>query len=164
MMHWYVMHTKPNKEFFLCEQLRLHQIEPYLPLIARIDRLHFPLSRAFFPGYLFVHIDLVTCGISPLLWIPGAKGIVCFGGEPAIVPDVFIQQLRAKMDAMSTYPFLKPPMFKAGDSVTIHSGPFEGFQAIFNQYLPEKDRVRLLLKTMAENSFYLEVPASQLAA
>lgn len=163
MLHWYVMHAKPCKERFLFEQLCLNQVESYLPLVKKWGKLTLTAGRPFFPGYLFVHTDVIECGISHLLWIPGAKGIVCFGGEPASVPDTFIQQLKNKMDLINSASQSRTLSYHEGDQVTISSGPFEGFQAVFNVYLPEHDRVRLLLKTLAENSFHLEVPAHQLA-
>lgn len=164
MLHWYVMHSKPQKELFLYRQLCLNQVESYLPLIQKIDHFGISCTRAFFPGYLFVRADISVCGVSQLLWIPGSKGIVCFGGEPANVSDSFIEGLMRKMDSINTSPRSRLMHYQNGDAVTIANGPFEGFQAIFNQYLPGQDRVRLLLKTLAENSIHIDVPAGQLAA
>ena len=164
MLHWYVMHSKPQKELFLFKQLCLNQVESYLPLIKKFDHFGMVSTRAFFPGYLFVRADIALCGVSQLLWIPGSKGIVCFGGEPASVSDSFIEGLMRKMDSFNAEPKSRLLRYRNGDAVTIAEGPFEGFQAIFNQYLPAQDRVRLLLKTLADNSIHIDVPAGQLAA
>ncbi len=163
MQQWYVMHTKPYKEHFLLDQLSRQQIESYLPVFHKSNAEGFSSGKAFFPGYLFVHTDIVEQGISCMLWVPGAKGIVCFGGEPACVSDAFIQQLRTKMDQLNTGERTRYLRYREGDQVTIASGPFEGFQAVFNQYLPDRDRVRLLLKTLAELNVRVEIPAGQLA-
>jgi len=164
MLHWYVMHSKPQKELFLFKQLCLSQIESYLPVLKKNNQFTLPSERAFFPGYLFVRVDIALSGISQLLWTPGSKGIVCFGGEPASVSDSFIEGLMRKMDSINTEPKSRLLRYRNGDAVIIANGPFEGFQAIFNQYLPAQDRVRLLLKTIAENSIHIDVPAGQLAA
>lgn len=163
MLNWYVMHTKPHKELFLFEQLYLNQIEAYLPLLKKNYRFERAGARPFFPGYLFVRVDITVSGVSLLLWIPGSKGIVCFGGEPASVSDPFIQQLKSKMELVNSDLKSKFRTYHAGDSVTITTGPFEGFEAIFDHYLPEQDRVQLLLKTLGDNNYHLEVPAGQLA-
>lgn len=164
MLCWYVMHSKPQKELFLFNQLNLNRIETYLPMVkARNPKAH-KRTRPFFPGYLFINVDLAITGTSELLWIPGSKGVVCFGGTPASVPDQFIQRLKQEMETIDAEPHTRMLRYKDGDLVKICSGPFEGFQAVFNQYLPEQDRVRLLLRTLAENSIYLEVPASQLTS
>lgn len=68
-----------------------------------------------------------------------------------------------KMDMLNAEPKSRMLRYRNGDAVTIADGPFEGFQAIFNQYLPAQDRVKLLLKTLADNSIHIDVPAEQLA-
>jgi len=161
MVGWYVMHSKPQKEQFLFNQLRSHRIETYLPMLHTHTT---GKARPFFPGYLFICVDVAITGISELLWIPGSKGVVCYGGTPANVPEQFIEQLKHKMETIESEPALRKMPYKHGDMVRLCSGPFEGYQAVFNQYLPEQDRVRLLLKTLAENSVYLEVPAAQLTS
>jgi len=157
------MHSKPQKELFLFKQLGLNQIEAYLPMLTRSGSLDLHRSRVFFPGYLFIRTDIHQCGISQLLWIPGSKGIVCFGGEPASVSDGFVFQLKDKMGHLNADTASRVQRYRDGDSVTLSSGPFEGYQAVFNEYLPAQDRVRLLLKTIADSSIRLEVPAGQLA-
>lgn len=155
------MHSKPQKELFLLNQLHSNRIEAYLPMLNSRTT---GKARPFFPGYLFICVDIAITGISELLWIPGSKGVVCYGGTPANVPDQFIQQLKSKIDTIESGPAPRKLPYKPGDVVRLCSGPFEGYQAVFNQYLPEQDRVRLLLKTLAENSVYLEVPAAQLTS
>jgi len=113
---------------------------------------------------MFVRVDILECGISQLLWVPGSKGIVCFGGEPASVSDGFVLQLKNKMNYLNTDLESRFKRYKEGDAVTISGGPFEGYLAVFNEYLPAQDRVRLLLKTITDSSIRLEVPAGQLAA
>ena len=36
---------------------------------------------------MFVKLDLSQDGNNVLRWTPGTKGLVRFGGEPAVVPD-----------------------------------------------------------------------------
>ena len=160
MLGWYVMQSKPQKEGFLRSQLTSNQIEVYLPAIKTSDQKGRTISRSFFPGYMFIQVDLVTRGISDLNWIPGSKGLVCFGGQPASVPDHFIQQLRNKLEVMNNKPRSKFVNYHQGDLVTITNGPLEGYLAIFNQYLPDKDRVRLFLHMLSKNTINLELPAA----
>lgn len=163
MISWYVMQSKPQKERFLNSQLSINLIETFLPLIRTTNRNGKPMTRSFFPGYMFVHVDLANQGISDLNWIPGARGLVCFGDQPASVPDQFITQLRKKLEVVNTKPGSNYNKHQPGDLVTIVSGPLKGYQAIFNHYLPEKDRVRLFLKLLSENTISLEVPATHIS-
>ena len=81
MEQWYVMQSKPQKEKLLYEQLRSREIETFYPSI-RTKPVN-PRARkykSYFPGYMFVHVDLDLVGISALQWVPGAVGLVNFGG------------------------------------------------------------------------------------
>ena len=163
MVKWYVMQSKPNREFFLLSQLELNNIETYLPLVKRKNSEGSSRKKPFFPGYLFVHVDLSEYGTSCLQWIPGSRGMVIFDNQPPSVPDIFIQELKLKLERLNIRRESRFSSIPEGGSVSIVHGPFEGYRAIFNEYLPEKDRVRLLLKTLADNAFSIEIPARDIA-
>ena len=77
---WYVVHGKTGKEEFLCGQLSARRLEAYCPFV-RVQAVN-PRSRQrlpYFPGYVFVHVDLQSFQLSALRWLPGAVGIVSFG-------------------------------------------------------------------------------------
>ena len=42
--------------------------------------------------------------------------------------------------------------FKPGETVMVHSGPFAGYEAIFDVRLPGTERVRILLKIAQESN------------
>jgi transcriptional antiterminator RfaH len=160
MEQWYVLQTKPQKEKMLYEQLRLREIEVYYPSI-RVKPVN-PRARKFqsyFPGYLFVHVDLDLVGISALQWVPGAIGLVNFGGEPASIPESILQTIRFKIEkniADEAYFFngLKP-----GDTVSINEGPFSGYKAIFDTRLSGSQRVQVLLEILRDRQVRVELPA-----
>lgn len=163
MLKWYVMQSKPNREFFLLSQLKWNHVETYLPLMKTRTSADNVRMKPFFPGYLFVHVDLSERGTSYLQWIPGSKGMVMFDGQPPSVPDNFIEALKHKLENLNNHQKPKLSSVIKGESVSIVRGVFEGYRAIFNEYLPECDRVRLLLKTLAENNFSIEIPAEDIA-
>src|SRR5688572_18335681 len=160
---WYVLHSKPNKEELLWEQLTLRNLEVFYPRI----RVH-PVNprarqvRAYFPGYVFVHVDLEQISPSTLQWMPGATGFVSFDHEPSIVPDGLIPLLRKRVEEINAsggeiFDGLQP-----GDLVQIRSGPFAGYEAIFDARLPGNERVRILLNMLQGQSAKMEIPAAQL--
>jgi transcription antitermination factor NusG len=75
-------------------------------------------------------------GISSLKWVPGSNGVVCFGDEPGEVPEPFIQVLKHKVNRLNEEPQAMWAKYRKGDPVHIKSGPFEGYQAVFDQYIP----------------------------
>ncbi len=163
MEHWYVVHTKPWKEIFLDTQFHLRNIESFCPLI-RVQPVN-PRSRKiqpYFPGYLFIHVDLNRVHLSQLNWIPGSTGLVYLGGEPAFVPDHFIQTLRTRLEQINSADDDPLSGLQPGDTIEIQSGPFAGYQAIFDHRIAGSERVRVLLKFLADREIWLELPARQI--
>jgi transcription antitermination factor NusG len=161
--HWYVLHSKPMKEAFLWEQLSLHQIESYYPCI-RVQAVspHARKLKPYFPGYLFGYVDLEKINVSTLQWLPGAAGIVSFGGIPSSVPDHVIAAIRRYVDKINSAEGGLFHDLKRGDVVTIREGPFSGYDAIFDVHLSGDERVRVLLKLLNLRKFPLELPVSQI--
>jgi transcriptional antiterminator RfaH len=87
VLGWYVLHSKPQKEQWLYKQLTVLEVEVYYPCLSIKGRNLQGTVKPYFPGYLFVNVDLDLTGISMLKWIPGSQGLVSFGDEPARVPE-----------------------------------------------------------------------------
>jgi transcription elongation factor/antiterminator RfaH len=162
MMRWYAIQSKPRKEGLLCEQLELNNIEAYYPCI-HVKPVN-PRSRkirAYFPGYLFVHVDLQQLGMSALQWMPGSVGLVNFDGEPAYVPDPLLHAIRQRIDKINSAGRDQLVNLKPGDAVVISDGPFAGHTAIFDAHLPGSERVRVLLELLRGQQVRMELPAEQ---
>jgi len=160
MERWYVLQSKPQKEKLLYEQLRLRAIETFYPSI-RVKPAN-PRSRTFksyFPGYLFVHVDLDLVGISSLQWVPGARGLVNFGGEPAFIDESILHAIRSKVERISLEEAYLYSGFEHGDRVSINDGPFSGYKAIFDTRLSGNQRVQVLLEVLRDQQLRVELPA-----
>src|SRR5215211_2510165 len=163
MVRWYVMHSKPQKETFLRERLRIQRIEVYLPSL-RLQPVN-PRARKvqpFFPGYLFVHVDLENIPISELRSIPGSIGIVSYGGEPAYVGDALILTLQKQVEEINDSVNGYVDRFKSGDLVVINEGPFATYKAMFDCRLSGQDRLRVLLELLKGQQIRLELSGRQL--
>ena len=90
------------------------------------------------------------------------SGIVRFGMLPACVPDLVVEQIRARIDDADGFVKLALPELHAGAKVRINEGPFSGLDAIFMSHHGE-DRVRLLL-TMLNSDREILVPKYALGA
>ncbi|MCC7361485.1 MAG: hypothetical protein IT317_18505 [Anaerolineales bacterium] len=143
---WYVIRAKPRRERFVRDQLQGQGLEVFYPAV----RVH-PVNpraakeRAYFPGYLFVHLDLEAVGANRLRWLPAAVGLLEFGDEPAVVPEALVSQLRRRIADIQAAGGLVFADLKPGDAIEITSGPFAGYQAIFDLRLKGAARVRVLL-------------------
>jgi transcription elongation factor/antiterminator RfaH len=163
MIRWYVMHSKPRKEAFLRERLRIQRIEVYLPSI-RVKPVN-PRARKeqpFFPGYLFVHVDLEQIPLSELRRLPGSIGIVCYGGEPAYVGNRLIREIQKQVEDITDSGNNYVDRFRPGDLVVINDGSFATYKAIFDCRLSGSDRVRVLLELLQGQKMRLELSGRQL--
>ena len=144
---WYVLRAKPRKETQLYTYLCAKEIETFYPTLSvkpvnpRSSKI-----RPYFPGYLFVHVDLNLIGKNTLEWMPSATGLVAFGGEPAVVPDNFIYELKQTLTRLQTERDLGIHGIKPGDNVRIVGGPFAGYEAIFDTQLNGDQRAQILLQ------------------
>lgn len=163
MMRWYALQSKPQKENLLYDQLRLREIETYYPHL-RVKPVN-PRSRKikpYFPGYLFVRVDLECVGLSRLHWIPGERGLVTYGGEPAFVPDAILYAIHRKVDEINLAGGVTLHNLKHGDPIEIKSGPFAGYRAIFDARLSGNDRVRVLLQMLQDRQVCVELSGGQI--
>ncbi len=158
---WYALQSKARKEEALWRQVELEGHACYYPRF----RVHPVNPRArkhlpYFPGYLFVRIDITAIGLSTFRWMPFALGIVCFGGEPAPVPDSLIGTLRRHLDRMEQPASAAGPVYNRGERVVILEGPLAGYEALFQAHLDGRDRVKVLIEFLAGRGVPVELGAS----
>ncbi len=144
---WYALRTKPHKERYVWNQIQEKGLEAFYPRIAvepvnpRARR-----ERPYFPGYMFVRADLETTGLNQFQYLPHAIGLVCFGGDPGVVPDNLVASLRSHLRGVGRRALAKSAhKYERGDKVLIHAGQLAGYKAIFDLRLSGDDRVRVLL-------------------
>ena len=162
---WYALRSKPRKEDIVWRQVTQSGFETFYPRI-RVNPVN-PRSRKvqpYFPGYLFVLADLDQVGVSTFQWMPHTLGLVSFGGEPAYVPENLIIALRKRVEEIAAAGGELFDGLQPGDPVLINSGPFSGYEAIFDARLPGSERVRVLLEFLGnQRRLTVELNASQIA-
>ena len=156
---WYALRSKPHKELFLAGELLARKLEAFCPVFYANPVNHRSRKiRPYFPGYLFIYVDLQNTNLSSLSWMPGTCGLVSFGGEPASVPDELIHVIRKKLDAITRGGGEQLAGYQPGDKVLVEDGPFAGYQGIFDSRLPGDDRVRILLDLLQQRQMRVDLP------
>jgi transcriptional antiterminator RfaH len=148
---WYCAYIKPGAELWARANLWERGFDVYLPLYQkrrrharRTDYVAAPL----FPRYLFVAADL-DAGVSrSIAYAPGVSNLVAFGGDPALVPDSIIAEIRAKEgeDGMVDidHGHGVSSRYQPGDRVRIAEGPMADSVGIFHARSADQ-RVFILL-------------------
>jgi len=164
MIQWYAFQSKARKEQLLCEQLHIRNIDTFFPCLhVRPVNPRARKNQPYFPGYVFGRVDLERAGRSIMDWIPGAIGIVNFGGEPAPVADHLINTLQRHLETINVSRGAFSKRFLQGDVVAIDKGPFAGYEAIFDAHLPGRDRVEVLLKVLQGSQIRVVLPIEQIS-
>jgi len=155
---WYVLWSKPRKESALCLFARANGHEIFYPTIP-VKPVNPRASeiRPYFPGYMFVHTDLVVVGTSTFRWMLFSQGLVCVGSEPAAVADPVVWAIQRREMEIWEAGGMELDGLKRGDRVVIDEGIFEGYEAIFDARLSGKERVRVLLKMLSDRYVPVEV-------
>ncbi|HEX6268594.1 MAG TPA: transcription termination/antitermination NusG family protein [Anaerolineales bacterium] len=164
MKHWYALQSKSQQENLLWEQLCIREIDAYYPRI-RVNPVN-PRAKKFkpyFPGYMFVNVDLDQVGRSTFQWMPGVARLVSFGNDFAPIPDYLMQAIRERVDTINASESRAFENFKRGDVIVLRSGAFAGYEAIFDSRLPGHDRVRVLLQLLENQQYRMVVPAGQIS-
>ncbi|MEN6392519.1 MAG: transcription termination/antitermination NusG family protein, partial [Anaerolineaceae bacterium] len=145
--HWYALRSKPRKEDVVWRQTINQGYEVFYPRL-KVKPVN-PRSRKlvpYFPGYLFVKVDIDLIGISTFQWMPYTIGLVTFGDEPAIVPESLIYAIKHRVSEIIAAGGELFDGLNKGDIVYIEDGPFSGYEAIFDARIPGTERVRVLLQ------------------
>jgi transcription antitermination factor NusG len=162
-LKWYALHSHPYKEDLLWKQVQANDIEGFYPRI-RVSPVN-PRSRKirpYFPGYIFVRVDLEIVGMSIFNWMPYSTGLVTFGGEPAIVSDALIHAIKQRILQVEQAGGELFDGLHHGDPVVVQDGPFEGYEAIFDVRVSGSERVRILLKMLSDRQIPIELRAGQI--
>ncbi len=100
-------------------------------------------ERKFFPGYVFMQLDL-----NEETWhlVKNTPKVTNFVGnqKPAPVPDEEIARITARMEAGAAAP---TPIirFEEGDAIRVIDGAFNGFNGTVEVVKPEKQKVVVLV-------------------
>jgi len=145
---WYAVQCLSHRESAAAAHLQNQDFVVFLPRRQKTRRHARKLETVlvpFFPGYLFVNLDLIHARWRSINGTYGAVRIVTQGDKPAPAPVGVIESLRAACDERGVLHL--GPDVRAGQSVRILSGAFADFIGEL-ECLDDAGRVRVLLDIM----------------
>ena len=145
---WFVVQTHACSEDKAAFNLRRQGFQSFTPKYLKrrsharkIEMVGAPL----FPRYIFVKMNIKTANWRAIKSTFGVSNLVCFGENPASVPDGLIETLMTGEDELGYINLAgSRKKFKAGQGVEIIGGPMMEMTAIFD-CMNDKDRVVVLL-------------------
>lgn len=149
---WYVLYSKPHKEQQLNTYLQAQGIVTFFPTI-RVKPVNPRAARIrpYFPRYLFVYANLDEVGLSFFRWATGTACLVEFDGQPAVVPEYVIHQLKQHLETIEAAGGFTLDEFQKGTPVRIIHGPLAGYEAIFDLRLTGTERVQVMLDMLGRS-------------
>src|SRR5882672_1761498 len=101
-------------------------------------------NRKFFPGYIFVNMELDEETWHVVKDTPKVTGFVGHSTSPPEVPAAEVEAIKAQMEEGALRP--KPKvLFEVGEAVKVVDGPFQDFNGTVEEVKPEKGKVRVLI-------------------
>ena len=151
---WFAVRSQPRKEVLADLHLRRQGFETFFPRALAAPRKQASAKRKpikgathapFFPGYLFVRMDLDQTRWRSINGTMGVIGLVQFGERPSPAPKGFIESLivATRDDGVLGAPEPIP----AGAAVKLIGGPFDAHVGTLIEAEPG-DRVRVLLELL----------------
>jgi transcription antitermination factor NusG len=139
MESWFVLNTKPKKEFQVEKLFTEGGFRIYSP-----KYLHEKRIKPFFPGYEFIFFDF-PAQYQMVRYTRGVKRVVGGRGKPTPIPENVIFDIKSREvnGIIEIGKYGKEP--KVGDEIEVMEGPLKGLKGIFKKELTAKERVLILL-------------------
>jgi transcriptional antiterminator RfaH len=151
---WFIVNSKPKQEFDAEKHLRTLDIDVYLPVYnKKIKKNRVKVDRVtpLFSGYLFARFD-IDAGYQKVRYTRGVKGLL--GGNECLwtIADEKIQDIRSRENNGLVMLRRRESSFRQGDRILIDEGDFEGWEGIFQEELPDRERAIILLTNVQFSS------------
>ena len=99
-------------------------------------------SRKFFPGYIFIQMDMTDEAWHVVRGASKVSGFVGGSGRPPEVPPHEVERITKQMETGAEKP--KPKIsFEIGESVIVVDGPFSNFNGTVEDINEEKAKVKV---------------------
>lgn len=156
---WFCVRSRPKHEHIAAARLREAGLEVFLPRLRfKKGSVRGPVwvTEALFPNYLFARFNL-RASLRLVRSAAGVSQVVHFGAITPAVPDDVVNELRARLGTEELH--VLPENFAPDERVQISGGALHGLSAVITQVMPAKERVKVLLEFLGQQTV-VEVDAA----
>lgn len=150
---WYVVNTQATREHVAAAHLQRQGYKVFLPSTWRTirhARKVTTVKSGYFPGYLFVALDLDVDRWRPIESTVGVLRIIKGMDRPLPAPEGLVEMLVSATGPDGVLS-LVDPVTRPGQEVRITRGPFADQLAVVERSSGE-DRVRVLLSVLGQRA------------
>lgn len=147
-VRWYAVLCHRSREAEAQRNLRMQGHKVYLPRLKESvsqGRRLFTSLKPFFPGYLFLQLNIRCQPWRHVNNTPGVRSLVFMGDFPVPVPRGLVECMISLTDPDDILDFTAG--LNSGDRVRIIDGPFAQFVGTL-QHMDGKGRIRVLVEIM----------------
>lgn len=139
MSNWYVINTRPKKEFQVEKLFIEGGFKIYNPKYRHEKRI-----KPFFPGYEFLCFEFPS-QYHMVKYTRGVKRVVGNREGPIPISETVVLEIKAREveGLIELEKYGAEP--KEGDEIEVVEGPLKGLKGIFKKEIGEKERVMILL-------------------
>lgn len=141
-VNWYVIRTKPRNEELANAYLSSHGITTFLPWMQTSRGRSGGEITPLFPSYLFARFD-VQKNYPLVKWGKGVNTILGYGRYPTPLADEVISIIKSRTNEENVVKIAY--QLNKNDSVRVRSGPLKDLLGIFDRWVSDAGRVRVLL-------------------
>lgn len=151
---WFIICTKPKKEFISEKNLKSLGAIVYLPLYynrKKKDKKKVEVLAPLFSGYLFAQFSIKDL-YHKVRYTRGVKSILGNNQYLWTLDSDKIEDIKSRENNGIVVLKKREDNFKNGDRILIDEGDFDGWEGIFYEELPDKERAIIMLTNVSYSS------------
>ena len=160
MKSWYLLYCKPRNEARAQDNLKLQNIETYLPILPEQVTKAGKMTvkrNPLFPCYLFIYFDPLETSVSRIHSTRGVSRIIGCKEQMTAIDDSIIHSIRMREHRLFNQLQLsndnaltsEHSEFSEGDRIKFIEGPFIDLEGIFAEKSGDK-RCHILFEIMGQ--------------
>lgn len=151
---WFIVSTKPRQEFVAERNLKLLGVEVYLPIYfkkIKKNKEKVEVIAPLFSGYIFAQFPIDQLYHS-VIYTRGVKTVL--GNRECLwtIDNSRVEDIKRRENNGVVILKKRKPTFKKGDKILIDEGDFDGWEGIFYEELPDRQRAVIMLTNVGFSS------------
>ena len=151
---WFIINTKPKQEFVAEKNLRSLGAAVYLPVYTKKKKKKkekIEVISPLFAGYLFAQFSLQQL-YHKVRYTRGVKSVLGNNNCIWTIDNTKVDDIKSREKNGVVLLKKREKNFEKGDKIIIDEGDFDGWEGIFYEELPDRERAIIMLTNVSFSS------------